>query len=143
MKKSILKILTLIFFTTSLSFASDNLFSHNYSKSLKTAQKEDKILMLMISQPGCPMCIYMKNNTLKDKNVTTYLRKYFQPVEVELGDKTYPEKFDTFVTPTFFFIDPKTQEAIEEPFRGGAKVPAFLELLKEYKEEKEEDKEYD
>ncbi len=143
MKNIIFKILGFIFLSAGLLFASNNLFSHDYSKSVKTAQKEDKILMLMISQPGCPMCIYMKNNTLKDKNVTDYLRKYFQPVEVELGEKTYPKKFDTFVTPTFFFIDPKNGESISEPLRGGAKAPAFLELLKQYKEEKDEDKEYD
>ncbi len=144
MKKYIIatSVLFLLFANTILS-ASETLFLNNYQEGLKKAQEEDKILMLMISQDGCPMCIYMKNNTLKDKNVTTYMKKYFISVEVNLGDKTYPKKFDTFVTPTFFFIEPKTKEKLDEPLRGGAKAPVFLELLQQYVDLKKEEKEYD
>ena len=111
---------------------------HGYQTGLQTAQKENKILLLMISQEGCPMCIYMKDNTLKDPEVSAFIRQNFVFAEASAADEDLPERFESFVTPTFFFVDPKNGKAIGDPVRGGFRAPAFLRVLKIYLKEKDQ-----
>ena len=110
---------------------------HDFNQSMQKAQKEDKLVLLMVSQEGCPMCIYMKNNTLRDANVSDLIGHNFIFVEKESADEDLPEKYETFVTPTFFVIDPKSAKPIDSPIHGGFKPPAFVRILKLYLKEKE------
>ncbi len=108
----------------------------DYKEALKKAKQEDKILLLMISQKECPMCTFMKNHTLENEVVGEFIDMNFIFTEVELGDQDIPSKFKAFGTPTFYFIDPKTGKKIGRQLIGGAKAPAFLEKLKEYKQKR-------
>ncbi len=107
----------------------------SYKSALEQAKKSGRVLLLMVSQEGCPMCTYMKNNTLKAHEVSRFIAAHFIFAEVESVDETLPEKYEAFVTPTFFFIDPKSGEKVGEPLRGGFKPDAFLRILKMYENE--------
>ncbi len=105
-------------------------------RALQQAKEQHKTVLLMISQEGCPMCIYMKRNALKDPEVTAYLRKHYIMTTLDRDFDDIPKRFSTFVTPTFFFIDADTGKIVDEPFRGGAKADAFLRILKIYNNDK-------
>ncbi len=132
-----------ILFATTLSAAASTASNANdpsFEAAMQKAQHEGKLLLLMVSQEGCPMCIYMKNNTLKNPGVARLIGQNFVFVEKENADEDLPEKYEAFVTPTFFVIDPKTAQKIDSPIHGGFKPPAFMRILKLYIKEKETEK---
>jgi thioredoxin-related protein len=131
-------ILGILFATTLFAAQSNGRDAKNlpFKAAMQKAAHEGKLLLLMVSQEGCPMCIYMKNNTLKDADVSRLIAQNFVFVEKENADEDLPEKFEAFVTPTFFVIDPKTATQIDSPIHGGFKPPAFMRILKLYIEER-------
>ncbi len=135
MIKRWLTVLGILFASSLLGAGFETL--HDFKEAMHKAQKEDKLVLLMVSQEGCPMCIYMKNNTLRDANVSGLIGHNFVFVEKENADEDLPEKYEAFVTPTFFIIDPKSAKPIDAPIHGGFKPPAFTRILKLYLKEKE------
>lgn len=127
--------LLLAIITNTLLAADFELFS-DYQKALQKSQKEDKILMLMISSDECPMCNYMKNTVFESESVVNYVEANIIPLEMDINEKKYPEQFKAFATPTFYFIDPKTEQKIGRQLIGGAKPSEFLAKLKEIKKKR-------
>ncbi len=124
------KILFLIAISSSLLFSGEITWEKSYKDASKKATDENKTIMLMLSSVNCSACNYMKNGPLKDEKIADFISKSHVAVEVEIYKDDYPRKFDSPGTPTFFFINPKTDEKIGKEIIGGSNVKTFLKELK-------------
>jgi len=95
--------LTLMFIATSL-FAEVHWFN-NLEDAYDVAEKEHKILFVILSQEGCPACIYMKNVVLKDTNVMKNLNKNYISVHLDIHHDDIPLELEHFVTPTLYYLN--------------------------------------
>lgn len=124
------KILILLTLSAITLFADLEIYS-DFENAKVESEKEQKILMLMISSEQCPTCEYMKDIVFEDENVIEYLNGHFVTMIGDLDAKNYPEQYKAFGTPTYYFIDPKTGEKIGRQVAGGANAKDFLAKLKE------------
>lgn len=119
-----------IVFALSL-FAADIKWAQSYDEALKIAKKENKHIFLMLSQPGCPTCIQMKESVLKkDELLANEINSKFVAVEVNVLKDSWNKKFRAFATPTFYFLD-KNENKLGRQFVGGAEAGEFLKILKD------------
>jgi thioredoxin-related protein len=132
LKKTVLAVL----FCMSASFAASINWAPSYKAAVERAKKENKPIMLMLSQPGCPSCIQMKDVVFKnDEIVANEINSNFIPVDVNILKDDWNKKFRAFATPTFYFID-KNENKIGRQFVGGAEGAEFLEVLKEIQKQR-------
>jgi len=68
------------------------------------AENEKKIVMVVLSQRGCPACIYMENVVFKNKDVIEFFNKYFIGVNLDIHHDSVPLELEHFVTPTIYFL---------------------------------------
>jgi thioredoxin-related protein len=120
------KILSILLLLAVSLFADDWL---NYDESLAKAKKENKILIVMLTQSGCPACRYMKNVVLKSDSVSKEIKKNFIVVELDIHEDKIPKKFEYYGTPTFYFTD-KNGEKLDSMY-GSSKEKSFLGKLKD------------
>jgi thioredoxin-related protein len=111
---------------------------YSYQNALYKAKKADKLVMVMMSYSGCPLCNYMKDIVMERPQVLEYLNEHFFVVIKDLQKDHYPERFSVIDSPTFFFIDPKTEADVIPKRSGGFRPDAFLALLKKAAGEEEE-----
>ncbi len=140
----------LLFITLTLSlvashiddFAQEHDYYRDYNTSLAVAQKENKLIMLVMVADYCPWCRKMERKTLSADAVAENIEEHFIPMIVDRNkDKAhYPEIYDVPRIPTIFFINPKSEEHIFESI-AYVKKDEFLQtlndVLKMYKEDKE------
>lgn len=113
------------------SLAAQIEWATSYKEALDKAKKENKLILLMLSQPGCPTCLQMKEQTLKnDELLINEINTKFVPVEVNILKDEWNKKFRVFATPTFYFID-KNENKVGRQFVGGASGAEFLKILKD------------
>jgi thioredoxin-related protein len=113
------------------SFAAQIEWATSYKAALDRAKKENKHIFLMLSQPGCPTCIQMKEQTLKkDELLINEINTKFVAVEVNILRDDWNKKFRAFATPTFYFLD-KNENKISRQFVGGADGAEFLKIVKD------------
>lgn len=129
------KIIFLIVVSCSLLFSGDIVWEKSYKDAAEKAIKDKKSIMLMLSAEGCHACEYMKNGPLKDDSIAKQISENFIPVELLIYQDKYPKKFDSPGTPTFFFIDPKTDKRVGKDIIGGSNKKTFLKELKALKSE--------
>jgi len=98
------------------------------------AKKENKTLMVMLSQKGCPGCEYMTDIVFEDKAVMSEFNKNFLGVHLDVHEDFIPDKFKYFATPTFYFVN--ANEKILKTFVGAKKSKAFIKVLKELETKK-------
>ncbi|HRF56969.1 MAG TPA: thioredoxin fold domain-containing protein [Campylobacterales bacterium] len=124
------KSLFLILFAIS-AFGAQIEWSLDYKAALEKAKNENKPILLMLSQPGCPACAQMKETVLKkDELVINEISSKFVAVEVNILKESWNKKFRAFATPTFYFLD-KNENKIGRQFVGGADGEEFLKILKD------------
>ena len=124
------KILFLITVSCSLLFSGEIAWEKSYKDASAKAVKNKKAIMLMLSSENCHACDYMKNGPLKSDSISNHISENYIAVEVEIYKDDYPRKFDSPGTPTFFFIDPNTDEKIGKEIVGGSNEKTFLKELK-------------
>jgi len=95
------------------------------------AEKENKTVMIMLSQEGCPGCEYMENVVFNNTNITKILNKNFVVVHVDVYKDGAPDGLDFFATPTFYFLD--ADEKVLKRLNGGQNAKDFEETLKKLK----------
>ncbi|MEF3192387.1 MAG: thioredoxin family protein [Campylobacterales bacterium] len=95
----------------------------------QAAQREGKMIMVMLSQEGCTMCDYMKNVTLKHPDIETIIESRFIPLEIDIHSGMIPTGLRAYGTPTFYFTDTNFKK-IGRHFVGGAKPEAFADVLR-------------
>jgi thioredoxin-related protein len=129
------KLLLIGVLATGLFAASIN-WAPNYKEAVELAKKENKPIMLMLSQPGCPACIQMKDVIFKgDELLANEINTKFIPVEVNILKDDWNKKFRAFATPTFYFID-KNENKIGRQFVGGAEAADFMKILKDIEKQR-------
>jgi len=122
-----------IFFLLLLSttlFGAQIKWANSYDDALKTAKSQNKPILLMLSQPGCPTCVSMKSLMASDELVSNEIASKFVAVEVNILKDDWNMKFRAFATPTFYFID-KNENKLSRQFIGGAPAAEFLKVLKD------------
>ena len=87
-------------------------FHEDYLTSLAQANKEKKLLMLVIIKDPCRYSENMVYKTLSDPKVAEAL-KDFVPVIVD-KDAILPSAFKVDLVPMIYFIDPKNEQGVGE-----------------------------
>ncbi len=97
-------------------FAADVHYLRNYDTAVKTAKKQNKIVMLVVVADYCPWCKKFERKTLKDSAVMTKTNESFVGIVIDkYKDKgKYPQEFSAPLIPAVFFIDPKNQKSLFE-----------------------------
>ena len=115
MKKAVL--LTLLL--SSALFAELN-WAKSYKAGLAQAQKEQKMVMVMFSQDGCPACEYMKDIVFDEDAVVDEVHMDFVPVHIDIHSDVKPDGLRYAGTPTFHFLtsDGKRIDRLD----GGANI---------------------
>ena len=117
-------LLTLILLTNTLMA---DLVWLDYDIAVEQAQKSDKIVMVMLSQKGCPACKYMREIVFKDKNIEAKLSSDFLVVYTDIYTGFVEEGMSYAGTPTFYFLD-KNEKTLDR-FSGGVNVRDFSKKL--------------
>jgi len=91
------------------------------------AEDEKKIVMVILSQQGCPACKYMNNVVLKDKEVVQEFNKNFLGVHLDIHHDAVPLELEHFVTPTVYFLT--ADEEILFRIDGYKNAKEFLDEL--------------
>ncbi len=124
------RIFFLFAISCSLLFSGEIKWEKSYKDATIKAMDENKTVMLMLSAHGCYACDFMRDGPLKADSITKYITENFVPVELIMFEDIYPKKFEAPGTPSFFFIDPKTDKRVGKDIIGGSKEKNFLKELK-------------
>lgn len=127
------KLLLVASLIISISFANDLEWSDSFQTAKNEAQSLDKLILVMFTQEECSTCEYMKEVTFENEVLSEYMQNSFILLEVDMYDKKALEHLKVYGTPTTYILD-KEGNKIGRQIIGGATAPAFLKVLKEYKE---------
>jgi thioredoxin-related protein len=108
------------------------LFASGYDDTINKGLDEGKNALFMITTKNCPYCRSTKESIIPDSSVQKELEGYVY-TELDRDNDIYPK--DTLFThfvPSFFIVDPKTQELISERI-GYQPKSAFIEFLQNNK----------
>ncbi len=103
----------------------------DYDTALKSATKEGKIVMVMLSQEGCDACWYMDEVVFEDDDVISELQMDFIPVHFDVKRDTLPKPFSYIGTPTFYFLNAEGKKI--ERLNGAANVKDFTNVMRDVK----------
>jgi len=80
---------------------------NDLDKALTEAQKSNRPLIVMISEPDCRWCIKMKKGALSDPRVQKQLERYLL-VRIRRSDREHASKIEAFdgKIPSFFILSP-------------------------------------
>jgi thioredoxin-related protein len=114
----------------SVAMANELKTVYSYQNALYKAKKDNKLVLVMMSYKGCPVCDYMKDIVFERPAVLDYLNEHYYVVIKDIERDHYPQRFASIDSPTFFFIDPKTEKEVIEKKVGGFRPDKFLSILK-------------
>jgi len=86
---------------------------NSYEVAVAKAQKENKMLVMVIVKENCRWCDKLINRTLSDASVKERLDKDYVTLIVD-KDAPYPNDFKENFFPSIFYIDAKTQKSVYE-----------------------------
>lgn len=121
-----MKIITILFLLLT-SLVAKVEYTHIFD-AYENAKKNDKLVLVMLSQKGCPGCEHMKDIVFEEKSVNSYMQKHFEIVHVDVYEEGAPDGLDFFGTPTFYILD--ADENILKRVNGGQNPQDFLKTLK-------------
>jgi thioredoxin-related protein len=124
------KIILIATFMSSILLAEMN-WIPDLEDAYDVAEKENKIVMVMLSQEGCPGCEYMTDVVLKDDDVAKIFNRNFIAVYLDIHEDQVPLELKHFGTPTFYFL--KADETILDVTRGTKNELDFLDKLENVK----------
>lgn len=122
------RLMLLLLLSLSTLFAEEIQWVKGFEKAKNISQQNGKIVMMMLSQAGCPTCDYMKYNAFKNDALSYYINANFIPVEIDIYEEEVPDGFRARGTPTFYFVN-HTGRQVARKIIGGAKPEVFLEEL--------------
>ncbi|MFT7859334.1 MAG: DUF255 domain-containing protein [Sulfurimonas sp.] len=100
------KIVLLLIAACSL-FASGIDWPHDYKAALKEAEKEDKLVYVLLTSENCRWCRKFENTTLQEKQIQERLAKEFVVVHISREIDFVPENFETTPVPRHYFVNSK------------------------------------
>jgi len=123
------KIIFMLLFAATAIFALDLETAKSYSEAVISAKKENKTILLILTQPGCPACKFMKETTLKNGSVKDALSTFIV-VDADIYEDNWNKKFRAFGTPTMYLID-KNENKIGRPIIGAMDPDEFIKTIKQ------------
>ena len=120
------KIILIMFFVSSSLFAQLNWMNNVYD-AYERAEKEKKMVFVIISLKGCSSCAYMYDVVFKNQNVIKALEKDFVAVHLDILEDFVPLELEHFVTPTLYFLD--SNEKVLHRINGYKNEKDFLDTL--------------
>ena len=101
-----MKFFLLSFLLISSLLSADSIFNNYcYKRAKLQAQKQDKRLMVLITQDNCRYCIRMKKTTFTDPEVIKRIKEKYVFVEVNRHKDDYPKSYLTvYGVPTTYFL---------------------------------------
>ncbi len=123
------------------NFAKSASYYRDYNLALANAQKQHKILMLVLVADFCPWCKKFERKSLEDSSIDKLVKENFIPIIVDsYRDKQkYPKKYFTKKLPTVYFIDSNTKKVLNKSELYVKKShfrTAIEETISRYKESK-------
>ena len=112
-------------------FGADFDWIQNYKEALNLAKKQNRPIMVMISQKNCSMCEYMEEVTFENEDVVDFVEANFIPLKLSIA-KAKEIGLKAYGTPTFYFLDPDGKK-FTRALVGAAVPKVFLEKIKEIK----------
>jgi len=100
---------------------------NNYAEAIVKAQKEKKMLIMVIVKKNCRWCDKLINQTLSDERVKKILKKDFITLIVDKNAR-FPSEFKENFFPSIFYIDYTTQKSVYENI-GFVRTKCFLNDL--------------
>ena len=85
----------------------------SYDAAVAKAQKENKMLVMVIVKENCRWCDKLIKRTLSDPSVKNKLEKDYVTLILD-KDAPYPGDFKENFFPSIFYIDEKTQKSVYE-----------------------------
>lgn len=89
-------------------------YLNSFDKGVALAQKEHKMVMLVIVRDHCPWCKKIERETLSNKNIQKATSKFIK-VNIDINQKM-PQPFKSPIVPIVTFIDGKTKETTWETY---------------------------
>lgn len=80
---------------------------HTYKEALLLQKQTGKIIMIDVVRTECHYCQKMDIVVFQDKKMSSYLKKNFIPVRINLDTDKLLQGMHVDFTPTFYFIDKK------------------------------------
>jgi len=128
--------ITSLFAGEATNLANQLHYFKSYDKALHVAQKEQKLLMLMIVEDGCHWCKKFSRTALSDTAVQQKLQSMTKVI-IDRDDQeslTYEPRF----FPMIYFINPNTLQVVDTAY-GYQRINGFLihiqKANKKYKKE--------
>jgi len=109
------KIISLLLLNLSLLVSSETNtlgYLSNFNEAIELAKKENKMVMLIMTEDGCPWCENLKERVLIQEEVSHRIKNEFIALILNKDMDIYPSYYETKYTPTTFFIDAQTQEEV-------------------------------
>ena len=107
---------------------------YDFDTAKEQAAKENKLIMVMISQEGCPACDYMESVVFTSGPAVEIIQLMYVPLFVDIDEGPMPKGLRPFGTPTFYFLDANGKK-IARQLVGGMKEPEFINHIRKVKEE--------
>ena len=134
------KIVLLLLFTFSLfasnvdKYAEEMGFERDYKTAIAKAKAANKPLMMVLGADYCPWCRKFERKTLSSTHVKSYVNHELITliVDKKYDIESFPKKFQTYMTPKVFFINPSEEKSFYETV-GYIKKTEFLQELKDMK----------
>jgi uncharacterized protein YyaL (SSP411 family) len=128
-----LKILPWLHLFILSSFASHILWQSNYSKALKQAQQQNKILMVLLIKNNSQSCKDIVKNIFTNQSYLKTLNQKTVAVIVNKdSEANYPiEMFYSTTFPTLFFVNPQNEIFIKDPYYGNIDIKDIKNIINE------------
>ena len=99
---------------------------NNYATAISKAEKEKKLLVMVVVKEGCRWCDKLVNKTLSEETVKKKLENYITLIVDK--DDDFPSDFKENFFPSIFYIDYSTQKSVYSNV-GFVGKPCFLNDL--------------
>ena len=99
---------------------------NNYAAAISKAEKEKKMLVMVVVKENCRWCDKLINNTLSEETVKNKLENYITLIVDK--DDDFPSEFKENFFPSIFYIDYSTQKSVYSNV-GFVGKPCFLNDL--------------
>jgi len=122
---------TILLFSTifSMLFGDELVWQKDLQHAFETAQKESRMIMVMVEGEHCRWCKKMRYRTLGDERVAKALKPYIN-VRVDEADTMAMQELPPIEgVPTIFFLYP--DKKVAETVIGYYSVNDFLSFIKE------------
>jgi len=124
------KIVWLLLTAAGLLFSADIVWQKDMQTAFALAEKENKLVMVMVEGEHCRWCKKMRYRTLGDEGVIEKLQKHYVSVRVDELDKAAMKILPPVKgVPTIFFLYPNKK--VIERVTGYYKADDFMSYLKE------------